>query len=173
MHEQSENYRAVCVQGCSRKGALPGEPLPLTRYLQRKPLPYISFVKAHYAFYIAWDDAGTLLSLIHGTLMQAILEQESRIAGFKGEVAKSQELHLASLSRDTERLTNSLEKMRAEIKWASRLCILLMYPNSFMSVCGTHACPGDNEDARWALSPALPSAQRWIRGCRACDAITS
>ena len=47
---------------------------------------------------------------------QAILEQESRIAGFKGEVAKSQELHLASLSRDTERLTNSLEKMRAEIK---------------------------------------------------------
>ena len=48
--------------------------------------------------------------------MQAILEQESRIAGFKGEVAKSQELHLASLSRDTERLTNSLEKMRAEIK---------------------------------------------------------
>ena len=48
--------------------------------------------------------------------LQAILEQESRIAGFKGEVAKSQELHLASLSRDTERLTNSLEKMRAEIK---------------------------------------------------------
>lgn len=48
--------------------------------------------------------------------VQAILEQESRIAGFKGEVAKSQELHLASLSRDTERLTNSLEKMRAEIK---------------------------------------------------------
>lgn len=48
--------------------------------------------------------------------MQAILEQESRIAGFKGEVAKSQELHLASLSRDTERLTNNLEKMRAEIR---------------------------------------------------------
>ncbi|KAK9906789.1 hypothetical protein WJX75_008065 [Coccomyxa subellipsoidea] len=50
-------------------------------------------------------------------LEMAILEQESRIAGFKGEVAKSQELHLASLSRDTERLTNSLEKMRAEIKY--------------------------------------------------------
>ncbi|BDA45932.1 probable mitochondrial calcium uniporter regulator 1 [Coccomyxa sp. Obi] len=50
-------------------------------------------------------------------LEKAILEQESRIAGFKGEVAKSQELHLASLSRDTERLTNSLEKMRAEIKY--------------------------------------------------------
>lgn len=51
--------------------------------------------------------------------MQAILEQESRIAGFKGEVAKSQELHLASLSRDTERLTNSLEKMRAEIRYVA------------------------------------------------------
>lgn len=82
-------------------------------------------------------DAGTLLSLIHGTLMQAILEQESRIAGFKGEVAKSQELHLASLSRDTERLTNSLEKMRAEIKWASRPCILLMYP---IFPCQSVAC---------------------------------
>jgi hypothetical protein len=55
--------------------------------------------------------------------MQAILEQESRIAGFKGEVAKSQELHLASLSRDTERLTNSLEKMRAEIKYTALLLI--------------------------------------------------
>ena len=74
-------------------------------------------------------------------LMQAILEQESRIAGFKGEVAKSQELHLASLSRDTERLTNSLEKMRAEIKWASRLCILLMYPiHSCQSVACRQAC---------------------------------
>lgn len=73
-------------------------------------------------------------------LMQAILEQESRIAGFKGEVAKSQELHLASLSRDTERLTNSLEKMRAEIKWASRPCLLLMYRNhSCQSVACMHA----------------------------------
>ena len=104
-------------------------------------LPYTSVLKARYAFYVAWDDVETLLSLIQGMLMQAILEQESRIAGFKGEVAKSQELHLASLSRDTERLTNSLEKMRAEIKWASRPCILLTYRNhSCQSVACMHAC---------------------------------
>lgn len=48
--------------------------------------------------------------------MQAVLEQEARIAGFKSEVSKSQELHLASLTRDTERLTNNLEKIRAEIR---------------------------------------------------------
>lgn len=49
---------------------------------------------------------------------QAVLEQEARIAGFKSEVSKSQELHLASLTRDTERLTNNLEKIRAEIRSA-------------------------------------------------------
>ena len=31
-------------------------------------------------------------------------------------MSKSQELHLASLTRDTERLTNNLEKIRAEIR---------------------------------------------------------
>ena len=45
------------------------------------------------------------------------LEQEARIAGFKTEVTKSQELHLAGLTRDTERLTNNLEKIRAEIRY--------------------------------------------------------
>lgn len=50
-------------------------------------------------------------------LLQAILEQEARIAGFKSEVVKGQELHLASLTRDTERLSNSLEKIRSEIKY--------------------------------------------------------
>jgi hypothetical protein len=49
-------------------------------------------------------------------IAQAVLEQEARIAGFKSEVSKSQELHLASLTRDTERLTNNLDKIRAEIK---------------------------------------------------------
>ena len=52
--------------------------------------------------------------------MQAALEQEARIAGFKSEVTKSQELHLAGLTRDTERLTNNLEKIRAEIRQADR-----------------------------------------------------
>eukprot|EP00884_Botryococcus_braunii_P015062 jgi/Botrbrau1/23557/Bobra.0141s0028.1 len=50
-------------------------------------------------------------------LEKAILEQEARIAGFKSEVVKGQELHLASLTRDTERLSNSLEKIRSEIKY--------------------------------------------------------
>ncbi|KAK9806847.1 hypothetical protein WJX72_004812 [[Myrmecia] bisecta] len=50
-------------------------------------------------------------------LEKAVLEQEARIAGFKSEVSKSQELHLASLTRDTERLTANLEKIRAEIRY--------------------------------------------------------
>ena len=50
-------------------------------------------------------------------LLQAVLEQEARIAGFKSEVSKSQELHHASLTRDTERLTNNYDKIRAEIRW--------------------------------------------------------
>ena len=53
----------------------------------------------------------------HCFAFQAVLEQEARIAGFKSEVSKSQELHLASLTRDTERLTNNLEKIRAEIRY--------------------------------------------------------
>ena len=48
--------------------------------------------------------------------MQSVLEQEARIAGFKSEVSKSQELHLASLTRDTERLTSNLDKIRSEIR---------------------------------------------------------
>lgn len=50
--------------------------------------------------------------------MQSVLEQEARIAGFKSEVSKSQELHLASLTRDTERLTSNLDKIRSEIRSA-------------------------------------------------------
>ena len=48
--------------------------------------------------------------------MQAILEQEARIAGFKSEALKTQELTQAGFNRDTERLTNSMEKVRAEIR---------------------------------------------------------
>lgn len=58
-------------------------------------------------------------SLLVSFILQAALEQEARIAGFKSEVTKSQELHLAGLTRDTERLTNNLEKIRAEIRHAS------------------------------------------------------
>lgn len=47
---------------------------------------------------------------------QAVLEQEARIAGFKSEVQKSQELHHSSLTRDTDRLQTMLDKVKAEIR---------------------------------------------------------
>ena len=52
-------------------------------------------------------------------LVQAVLEQEARIAGFKSEVQKSQELHHSSLTRDTDRLQTMLDKVKAEIRWAA------------------------------------------------------
>lgn len=48
--------------------------------------------------------------------VQAVLEQEARIAGFKSEVQKSQELHHSSLTRDTDRLQTMLDKVKAEIR---------------------------------------------------------
>jgi hypothetical protein len=45
-----------------------------------------------------------------------MLKLEATIAGFKAEVLKTQELHLASLTRDTERLQNDSDKIRAELK---------------------------------------------------------
>lgn len=49
-------------------------------------------------------------------VFQAVLEQEARIAGFKSEVQKSQELHHSSLTRDTDRLQTMLDKVKAEIR---------------------------------------------------------
>ena len=49
-------------------------------------------------------------------LLQAVLEQEARIAGFKSEVQKAQELHHSSLTRDTDRLQTMLDKVKAEIR---------------------------------------------------------
>ena len=56
--------------------------------------------------------------LTHWLCLQAVLEQEARIAGFRSEVSKSQELHLASVTRDIERLSTQLEKIKAEIRCA-------------------------------------------------------
>jgi len=50
-------------------------------------------------------------------LEKALLEHQASIAGFKSEVLKTQELHLASLTRDTERLQNDSDKIRAELKY--------------------------------------------------------
>ncbi|KDD74802.1 hypothetical protein H632_c1064p0 [Helicosporidium sp. ATCC 50920] len=45
------------------------------------------------------------------------LQQDARIAGYRAEAAKSQELHVASFTRDTERLHADLEKVRSEIRY--------------------------------------------------------
>ena len=55
--------------------------------------------------------------------VQAVLEQEARIAGFKSEVQKSQELHHSSLTRDTDRLQTMLDKVKAEIRQESPHCM--------------------------------------------------
>lgn len=49
--------------------------------------------------------------------MQSALEQEGKITGFRSEVLKSQELQVATFTRDTERLQNNLEKIRSEIRY--------------------------------------------------------
>lgn len=48
---------------------------------------------------------------------KAVLQHEARIAGFRAEMVKSQELHVASFIRDTERLQANLDKIRAEIRY--------------------------------------------------------
>ncbi len=50
-----------------------------------------------------------------------MLEQEARFAGFHSEVSESQELHLASLTRDIERLSNQLER-RSKQNRLLRVC---------------------------------------------------
>ena len=52
------------------------------------------------------------------------------MAGFKSEVVKAQELHLASLMRDTERLTSNLGQIRSEIR-----CSHWWPTSSIMSTC--------------------------------------
>lgn len=49
-------------------------------------------------------------------LEKVVLEHEARVAALRSEVTKGQELHLASLARDTERLTASLDRVRSEIR---------------------------------------------------------
>ncbi|KAL4421910.1 hypothetical protein ABPG77_005194 [Micractinium sp. CCAP 211/92] len=50
-------------------------------------------------------------------LEKSILEQEAKHAGFRSEVLKSQELQVATFTRDTERLQINLEKIRSEIRY--------------------------------------------------------
>lgn len=50
-------------------------------------------------------------------LEKSLLEQDSRIAGLRSEVLRSQELQVATFLRDTERLQSNLEKIRSEIRY--------------------------------------------------------
>ena len=72
---------------------------------------------------IAAQLRGWVQPMICWSCPQAVLEQEARTAGFRSEVSKSQELHLASVTRDIERLSTQLEKIKAEIRCAG-LCLL-------------------------------------------------
>lgn len=49
--------------------------------------------------------------------LQILLEQRAVNAGFKSEVTKSQELHLASVTKDTDRLQGQIDKIKAEIRY--------------------------------------------------------
>lgn len=50
-------------------------------------------------------------------LERSELEASASIAGFRAEVLKSQELHVATFTRDAERLQVNIEKLRSEIRY--------------------------------------------------------
>lgn len=50
------------------------------------------------------------------SLDKALMEQEARILAFKSELQKAQDMHLSAVTKDTERLQGSLEKMRTDVK---------------------------------------------------------
>ena len=81
-----------------------------------------------------------MLPLTHWLCLQAVLEQEARIAGFRSEVSKSQELHLASVTRDIERLSTQLEKIKAEIRCACAVGSEVS-PGSWQPRKGGQLCP--------------------------------
>ena len=53
----------------------------------------------------------------HADLAKTVFEHEARVAAFRAEVSKSQDFAVSSLTRDAERLTGSLDKVRAEIRY--------------------------------------------------------
>ena len=89
-----------------------------------------------------------------------MLEQEARIAGFKSEVQKSQELHHSSLTRDTERLQTMLDKVKAEIRQAA-LCLYKSYAQAATALFAI--------DMQQMLLCCLPSL--WSRS-RCCLSLT-
>jgi len=53
---------------------------------------------------------------------QTLLELDAQQAGFKSEISKAQDLHVTTLNRESERLSNDVSKVRSEIKCAPPCC---------------------------------------------------
>ena len=60
--------------------------------------------------------AASLLSGVCLSRMQTILEQNAATSSFKSEVFKAQDMHHTTLNRDSERLSNDMQKIRSEIR---------------------------------------------------------
>ena len=54
--------------------------------------------------------------VLKDSLDKSLMEQEARILAFKSELQKAQDMHLSAVTKDTERLQGSLEKMRTDVK---------------------------------------------------------
>jgi Protein of unknown function (DUF1640) len=48
--------------------------------------------------------------------LQAMLEQDARLGGFKAELIQKQDMHLATLQKDLDRQQNYLDRMRSEVR---------------------------------------------------------
>eukprot|EP00210_Caulerpa_lentillifera_P002571 g2466.t1 len=58
----------------------------------------------------------SLKFVLNESLEKALMEQEARILAFKSELQKAQDMHLSAVTKDTERLQGSLERMRTDVK---------------------------------------------------------
>lgn len=50
-------------------------------------------------------------------LEKTLLEQDAQQAGFKSEIYKAQDMHVTTLNRESERLSNDVVKVRSDIKY--------------------------------------------------------
>jgi Protein of unknown function (DUF1640) len=80
-----------------------------------------------------------------------MLEQEARIAGFKSEVLKSQDMHQGALTRENERLANDLQKVRSEFRCDAFVVVW------FVWFLGLGSCK---------LNKGLASMIKMVFGCR-------
>ena len=110
------------VQRCLRKqkrggGSASGPEAPGRGAGRRCPRTRLCQIAA-----AAWPGPALLSCCRHPLpLPQSVLETDSRFAGFRSEVLKSQELQVATFLRDTERLQSNIEKIRSEIRCGATL----------------------------------------------------